>query len=257
MFKRTSFHRWCASGVAAVLMTGGAAVSILPASAAQPEPAQLREKAQDLERKAQALKADGQPDKAMQLMQEVRELRGQAERMEPGQFPKGPIDQRRQELKRKLSNSMAELNELRAAGKEAEAAEAKQRVVKLQEELARLNPQPTGDKPKPREGLAPRKDAPGSPKAPPEEMAALEQRLRHLQVAVDNLHAAGMHEPADQLAKQAEMMRQRLRAAPSPGMRDRGQPEGNNERLRAEIEELRQAIRELRARVDELSRNRR
>lgn len=76
--------------------------------------------------------------------------------------------------------------------------------------------------------------------------------MRHLQAAIDNLHAAGMHELADHLALQAEgPLRPREAEA-------RRLPPGQDmERLRAELQELRQNVRELNRRVEELSRDRR
>jgi hypothetical protein len=82
------------------------------------------------------------------------------------------------------------------------------------------------------------------------------QRLRHLEAAIDNLHAAGLHEPAERLAREAQSMRQ----GPGPGRSGPETPNRPNqeiERLRREVQELRQAVRELRARLDEQTREKR
>ncbi len=41
-----------------------------------------------------------------------------------------------------------------------------------------------------------------------------EQRLRHLRIAIENLRAAGMNEPAEQLSRQAENLEKNLRDRP-------------------------------------------
>lgn len=239
---------------AAALAVAALVVIPPPAPSQEHHPEELLKQAQQLERKAQDLKADGRHEEARELMREVEAIHARAEHLhrEPG-----PADERhRQELKQALKESLVELEELRAAGKMDEAAEVKHRVEKLENELARLSPQPAA----PREGERawegpPRPDR--RPELGPGEVGDMQRRLHHLELAIDNLHAAGMHEAAERLAQEAGRLRQHMAGGPPP---ERGRPgpgEAEFQRLRAEIQELRQAVRELRARVDELGRERR
>lgn len=251
-----SWSNWCATCLATGLVAGAAAVCQLSASAAASEPEQLLERAQSLERKSQELKADGQQEKARQLMREVEEIRAQAGKTEKGYVLKAAApDQRRQELKRRLSDALAELKELSVAGKQDEAAQVKRRVQQLEAELARFDQPPAGERMPGREGKEGRVPFEGQ-RPPPPEMPAMEQRLHHLLAAIGNLRAAGMPEPAERLTQEAERLQRQVNAS-SPDFRGPGQPGGEIERLRAEVQELRQSMRELRARVEELSRARR
>lgn len=141
------------------------------------------------------------------------------------------------------------------AGKQDEAAPVKRRVQQLEAELARFDQPPAGERMPGREGREGRVPFEGQ-RPPPPEMAAMQQRLHHLLTAIDNLHAAGMPEPADRLTQEAERLQRQINAS-SPGFRVPGQSGGEIERLRAEVQEPRQSLRELRARVEELSRARR
>jgi hypothetical protein len=253
-----SWSNWCATCLAAGLVAGAAAVCQLSASAATSEPEPLLERAQSLERKSQELKADGQQEKAMQLMREAEEIRAQARKTEKGYVPKAAApDQRRQELKRRLGDALAELKELSVADKRDEAAQVKQRIQQLEVELARFNQPPAGERMPGREGKEGRMPFEGQ-RPPPPGMPAMEQRLQHIRTAIDHLRAAGMPETAEGLTQEAERLQRQLNA-PSPGFRGPGQPGGGGEieRLRAEVQELRQSLRELRVRVEELSRARR
>jgi len=82
----------------------------------------------------------------------------------------------------------------------------------------------------------------------------MERRMAHLQVAIENLHAAGMHLPAQRLEQHAAQMR-------SGPARERGvapsgpeRPMGELRQLRGELQELREAVGELRRQLEELNR---
>lgn len=167
--------------------------------------------------------------------------------------PLGRPAPERQALERKLQEATAELQELRAAGKEEQLTQKRREVQELQQQLQRLQRPPRGADRALRGDQPGRRDlGPRPPVAPPE----LESRMQHLQVAIENLHAAGMHEPAEHLAMEAQRMRHNLEGRPG-GPRPTG-PEGREvQRLQSEIQELRRAVGELRARVEELSRDRR
>jgi E3 ubiquitin-protein ligase HUWE1 len=79
----------------------------------------------------------------------------------------------------------------------------------------------------------------------------MERRMHHVRVAVDNLHAAGLHEQAERLAQQMEHMRHPdAREHPSHG---EGPPPA--EHLEGVLRELHEAVRHLHERVDEMTRH--
>ncbi len=221
-------------------------LSIATALAGDPDPQDLRAQAERLQREAQELKAQGKGEAANDTMRQAKELMAQAKKLQDREITDRPERQRARELRAELEKARDELKELQAAGKEDEALRARRHVRELQAELERVG------RPEPDRVGPPRERNGGDiPPGPPDM-----QRLRHLQVAIDNLHAAGMHDLAEHLARQAEALRAsqpRPGALGAPGL----QPGGEVQRLQAEIQELRQNIRELNRRVEELSRDRR
>jgi len=247
--KTQSALRWRLAACPVAWLSTLFVVCALPVLAGDPDPRELRERADELERKAQDLKADGQPDRAQQAMREARELRAKARnpgepesppRPEKPQLPEKRVRMEERELNERLDAAMAELKELRAAGKEEEAIKVKRRIQELQAAQARAGRPALGEQRPPRDF---------GPADGPQEM---QRRLRHLQAAIENLHAAGMHEPAERLTGEAESMRRHLNAV-RQGPRQPGAPGPEIERLHSELEELRQAIRELNRRVDQLA----
>ena len=88
------------------------------------------------------------------------------------------------------------------------------------------------------------------PGPPPE--GDLERRMHHLRVAVENLHAAGLHDPAEKIAKMAEEMRQNLeRQGPPP------EPRPELQDLRHHVEVLTDRVRRLEETVERLQNERR
>lgn len=168
------------------------------------------------------------------------------------------MEQRRLELKRTLDSLREELNRLQATDKLDEAAKTEQRIDRLERELARLEKRPRlrGQRRLEgglREAALPREQS----GLPPQGMDELHLRLHHLQAAIDNLHAAGMHEAAERLAREKERMVRTTNAGLPTVPQARGEAARELERLRLELRELRSAIGELRRRVEELDRQRR
>ena len=112
---------------------------------------------------------------------------------------------------------------MRAAGKEEQATELKRHIQEMEEQLARLD-RPGAGQPRPaRERLARRAREAGD-RGP----ADPEQRMKHIQIAIENLHAAGMHEAADRVAQQAHSMpREFLAPGRLQDRRPQGLPEGD------------------------------
>jgi hypothetical protein len=199
-------------------------------------------RADQLEERARDLKEAGRHEEARIAMQEARELRAQVERRGPGGLP----EQERQQLRQRRQELLRELDELRATGNEAEAASVKERILAL-ERAAERRPGVRAERPTPERG----------PERPePREMR--ERRLHHVEVAIENIHAAGLHEVAEKLGEE-------LRRQPEPMDRmqrgffpaDRPRIAAEVERLHAEIRALHQGMRDLQERIEELARERR
>lgn len=239
---------------------------VFPASirAAENSPEEAREKLASLQRKAEELKAEGRDEEARKITGEAAELRAQIDPKESD--PRADRQKRVQELNRELDSLKTELKELSAEGRADEAARVKERFSRLERELdclrARRNadrddpprPKPRRERPprpeRNRENLQPRVDGQGSPPDAPD----MPNRLRHLRLAIENLHAAGLHEMAEHLTQEAEKMRGQLRDAPSP---PHGPPgprplEGELAPLREQIQELRRAVEEMRRQLEQL-----
>jgi hypothetical protein len=131
-----------------------------------------------------------------------------------------------------------ELRELRAGGKEAEAVELKQQIVRLEREIAQRERSPGP-------GVRPRGER---RERPLPEGNELERRQQHLREAVEQLHAAGLPDIAEKVAQTGqEQLREQMR--PQPGVA----PEVV-EQLHAQIGELREMVKQLQTQVEKLSR---
>lgn len=222
-----------------------------PALGAEANPQELREKAETLQREARELKAGGKHEQAQEVLRKAMELRAEADRLQRGG---GPAEESRrprpEELKQRLEQARAQLKAAREAGREEEVARLERQVARMEAVLERSDrPAPEWMRP-PREG-GPGRGFPGAPMDRPEL-----QQLRHLEAAIGNLHAAGLHEPAECLAQQAQEMRQKLGLGERPDLAPRPM-EGELKRLRMEVQELRRMVRDLGERLDQLTRERR
>jgi len=207
--------------------------------------------AKQAERKAEEPKAPDRAVTAERAERDAQELRDNVDQP-PKKLAK---DKRWIEVKRELRKAQEALDDLRADGKDAEADEVERRVRKLEAKLESLERAPEGDRGDEPEWGGPRPPGDG-PERPPK-VAELERRLRHLQVAVENLHAAGMHDVADKLAGEAERMRREFDADARAGLRGPMPPGPEVKQLRADVEELRGLIQDLQERVEALSRKER
>lgn len=153
------------------------------------------------------------------------------------------------DLREKADDLESKARDLKAAGERDRAQEAMQQADELRRKarnmMAQREPGPGEGQPgmakRMRRGPGP---GPGGSPGP-------EQRLQHLQVAIENLHAAGMHEAANRLARLAELMRESM-GAQRPMGRMPAMREGEIERLRAEIQELRENMKEMRDQMEKL-----
>jgi hypothetical protein len=251
MRKNLICHWLATSTVATIVASIVFVASAGGVGGAESEPQDLRVKAERLRQEAEELKRDGKVGRALELRREAEELSAEAEKQQQKVARLPQRNQPRpQENRRQLEQALAEPKDLRPSGKEEKAMKMQRRVQELERTLARFDgpsTEPGGFPPEPPRGRNFRRPAGGE---------AEMQRLKHLEIAIENLHAAGMHEVAERLTQQAQGMRQNFRPAEGPRRQPIRRAEGELEGLRDEIRDLRQAVRELRARVDQLNRER-
>lgn len=214
-----------------------------------PLPAQAREEALRLEEKAAALRADGRSEAAKDLMVQARKVRAEVAAPEfRGPEPPVPDDARRA-LRRRLEQLQNELKRSQDEGREAEASELRQQIERL-ERKARELPHREG----PLEfGRGDRPRFPARPHA-----MEFERRRAHLQRAVENLKAAGLHGLAERLAQAHVPIREMpMRESMGPmGGGGGGVGPDEIERLRAEVRELREGMHALKQRLEEVAQRR-
>jgi vacuolar-type H+-ATPase subunit I/STV1 len=230
---------------AAALLCAGNLGSSLNLQAGEPgSPEGLHRQAAELQEQVDDLKAAGRHEEAMRLQREIEELwhaaelradRNRERRVErPGQVqPERRPVQERERMERE---------EHFRAMHHAEVAELKHEILRLHEELAARSPRPPE-----RRFNAPRRH-PGEPDFAPPPFAAdreeRERRIHHVEVAIENLHAAGLHDMAERLADELNRRRERL---PEP------MPHAEAlERVTHELHELRNQMKELRGNLREL-----
>jgi hypothetical protein len=148
----------------------------------------------------------------------------------------------RTKMQQKTEQAMKEAAELEAAGKKDEA-EALRKEARERTDNAIREFQASMQK-KNQEAMRPRGER--RPEGPPPDM---EGRLKHIREAVGHLHAAGLHDIAENVARMAERMRQGDRPDGPPPERggDARRPAPELDGLRREIQELREAVRGLKA----------
>ena len=158
-------------------------------------------------------------------------------------------------LRAQVAELEREAAELREAGRPDEALELMQRAEELRTELNRGRAEADGNQRPPREPREVRQPrTPREPRFERPDPAEIERRAHHLEVAIDNLHAAGLHEPAERLTQPLEQMRRQL-AEMRPRRPDAPELPGEAiAELRAQIGELHRMVRQLRAELEELRR---
>lgn len=214
------------------LVAGNLGLSLAQAPPDQPPPQALIQRAEQLEQEARELKGLGRHEAAKGAMAQAEEVRTWVARLNEGGERPTPFDPRNRELRRERARLQGELKELTDAGKGDEAAEIRQQLGRLEQELRSIGEPP-------REGRPPRNR--GREEGRAIESAGPQDRLQHLEAAIDHLRAAGMPDVAERLARERErLMNQRGPSAAPAEMRE----------LRNELNELRREVRQLRERVD-------
>ncbi len=209
-------------------------------------PREQQEKLDRLHEKLNALLAAGRKDDAAALKKEFAELQRGKDR--------GPGPDQLAEARERLKLIRQEIEELRGHGRNADADRLEERARQMKEKIAGAEGHrdlgPGG--PKPLRPEHPR--SPGQPGSGPSQ--EIERRLQHLKVAIENLHAAGLHEHAERLTQDAERMHQKLVEQQRGMVRGPEFPKEPFQALQGEIQELRQSLQELRQQLEELRRKR-
>ncbi len=190
----------------------------------EPEPlerAAVMKRIAEITREIGELLRDGKQLEAQRLQQEINELHA---RLEAPHGRDRPDPHQHREGMKRLEQMERELHELRELGRHDAAEQMERELHALHRRLEA-----------PRDG-----DRPG---LPPEHQA----RIDHLHVAMENLHAAGLHEQAEQIAQQIERLARERdpEGRPEPGGEIVGQLRGQIEQLRRENEEMRRMMQEI------------
>jgi hypothetical protein len=234
--------RTISTALTIALLLGGA--TVLRAS----QPDELRDKARAFERAAAALAAIGRTEAAEQLTREAQEILREAERQQSQVRRESP----RPEIEREIRQLKERLQDLRVKYKkmaEANASERDQEV--LREQISGTERKLTALMERLAAGHQPRPEF----EAQVRNIEEAAHRIQHMRVAAENLRAAGIHEVALKLTEQAEKMEREIREAKqrlaremdrsgSPDPRDAEIRElrKQNERLQAEIKQLREKL---------------
>jgi beta-lactamase regulating signal transducer with metallopeptidase domain len=143
----------------------------------------------------------------------------------------------REELMELGRNVMRELEEFKRSGNEAAAREAAEKLERIKREVGQLEARA-------REAQGRR----GRPGPPPEEV---ERRMHHLRMAAENLHAAGLHDQAEQLMREADRIAHGPEGpGPKPEPERREMPHGGD--LERAVHELNRQVDEMRGQMEEM-----
>lgn len=210
------------------------------ALAGEPGPAEMRERAAQLEEKARDLKAAGRHDDAQRVVAEIREIQQVLARMREERGGERDRGMAPPELRDRLGRVHRELERARAEGRADDVRGLEEKAGDLERALAERNRPagargvPRGDRPE--RGVSPER----------QEMAA--RRLEHLHIAMEHLRQAGLPEIAEQIAQRAEQLQRRLEGA------RRGQEEGRplEVRIKEQFERVQHVLEVLNSRLERL-----
>jgi hypothetical protein len=235
------------------LLAAGALGLSLDLRAGDPDsPDALRQRAAESQEQIRDLKAAGRHEEAMRLQRTVEERRQRAAELRETQVRQRPDDPRpepRRERVQRLERLMVELEQHQRAGRQDEAAELKREIMRFRQEMA-TRPQPL---PEPRIGELRRLPPEALHARPPyreQDREEFERRMHHVKVAIENLHAAGLHDMAGRLERELDQGRRRIAEAHPPAS-PMEQLSRELRELRGQLEEMRGNLHELQARMQE------
>lgn len=241
------------------LLASAILVTFFSAAVWSSEADELREKAKAFKGKAESLAKQGRHEEAEKLNQEATKLLQAAEKQAENKSKDSDreVDELHQQLK-----AIAEKEQHAEKTKNKEAlGELRKHRAGIERELAKHREQVDRKSgPKSAGKHSPESDEPTHEAA---------RRIKHLHVAIENLHAAGMHELAEDLAKKAEAMQRELHHAQEKSPKEKGapppekrkdddsedkhpEPKGKTAPDHAAGDDLRHELKRLRAELNEL-----
>ncbi len=218
---------------------------------------ELRAKAKAMHREAEQLTKEGRREEAEKLGRQIKELLQAAEKHD--QKSAKPAGGEIEELHHRLKALAEKENALKESKNEEGLAEVRKHRAAIERELAELK-EHHGRK-------AGGKHVDKQPAKSHEGVEDAARRIKHIHIAVDNLHAAGLHDIANELAKQAEAMEREVHQAheraskeqPAPKKGKQSEPDAKHEEpvhkqktAAASNDELAQELKRLRAELNEL-----
>ena len=212
---------------------------------------ELREKAKAMRKEASSLAEKGDKEQAEKRKKEVTKLLEAAERMELKGKERGE-KRDRPDIDKEVRHLTERLNDLVVKeGKMREAQAPRQDLAKVREQVAGIE----------RELHTMQTQHAGKAELPPEfrrqaeKLEAVARRMHHIRVAADNLKMAEVHDFAHQLMEKSEGMERELQEGKqrlaAEMQKHHGENDGHeiggdlrveNERLRAEVKELRERL---------------
>ncbi|MFM9964799.1 MAG: hypothetical protein ACKV2Q_26630 [Planctomycetaceae bacterium] len=220
---------------------------------------ELRAKAKAVQKEADQLAKEGRREEADKRYRAVKELLQTAEKHE--QKPSKSADSKIDELHQHLKALAEKENALKESKNEEGLAELRKHRAAIEHQLAELKGH-HGSK----EGLKHGGKQPTKSKS----FDGLEdaaRRLKHIHIAIENLHAAGLDDVAKELAKRAEAMQHEIhqaheRASKEPAAPKKGkqaepdakysEPERKHKPAAEPVDDLKHELQRLRAELNEL-----
>lgn len=218
---------------------------------------ELRAKAKAMHREAEQLTKEGRREEAEKLGRAIKELLQAADKHD--QKSAKPAGGEIEELHHRLKALAEKENALKESKNEEGLAEVRKHRAAIERELAELK-EHQGRK----AGVKQVDKQATKTHDLPDDAA---RRIKHIQIAVENLHAAGLHDIAKEVAKQAEATEREIRQAheratkesPAPKKAKQPEPEAKHEEPArkqkpetASNDELAQELKRLRAELNEL-----
>lgn len=205
---------------------------------------ELRAKAKAVQKEAEQLAKDGHPEEAEKHFLAVKDLLQAAEKHEQksSKSASNEIHELHQQLKALTQKEQA----LKESKNEDGLAELRKHRAGIERELAELE-EHHGRK-------SGSKHVGKQPIKLPEGLEDVARRVKHIHIAIENLHAAGLHDVAEELAKRAEAMKNEVHQAHERAVKEQPSPKKGKQaepldELRHEIQRLRDEMNELRQEI--------
>lgn len=202
---------------------------------------ELREKAKRIQQEAEQLAKNGHKEEAQNLGREAKKLLQEAERHDHKQS--NPAQSEINELRMQLKGLGQKAGALKESGNEEGLAKLLEHKAALERELAELEER-QGKKFTPKHVKQPVKT--------PEGVSDAARRLKHVHIAIENLHAAGMHDMAAELVKRAEEMEREIHRVREQALSEHAEFKKATHKQGDPLDELRHELKRVRTELNEL-----